>query len=115
MSDELYFTAVYRGVKTGDEAEEIGKHSKCIAMSWSHALHDRDDALDSVVKHRERIAELEAALAEAQRDAARYRWLRERVGVDVREKYAYFPLRRSQLDNSATDAAIDAAMQEGER
>jgi hypothetical protein len=61
------------------------------------------------------IADLEGELAEAQKDAARYRWLRERVGVDVREKYAYFPLRRSQLDNSSTDAAIDAAMQEGER
>ena len=75
---------------------------------WSASCGDVAAAVDEQMR-------LRAALAEAQKDAARYRWLRERVGVDVREKYAYFPLRRSQLDNSATDAAIDAAMNEGKR
>jgi hypothetical protein len=71
-----------------------------------------------------RIAELEAALAEAQRDAARYRFLRDySLGHDsvadsdnmVQVFVGTDPARRFfglTLD-SAVDRAIDAAMQEG--
>jgi hypothetical protein len=44
-SSTRYFTVVYRDVAAGDEARELGQHPKAVALSWSHALHDRDDAL----------------------------------------------------------------------
>lgn len=121
MSDANYFTAVYRGVQTGDEAAALGGHPKIIAMSWSHALHDRDDALDTAAKLRDRIAELEAALAEAQKDAARYRgFLRGGPNVPShstrwpRWEVRYWDGRHwNTMFADQLDAAIDAAMQEG--
>jgi hypothetical protein len=44
-SSTRYFTVVYRNVAAGDEARALGQHPKAVALSWSHALHDRDDAL----------------------------------------------------------------------
>ena len=39
-----WLTVVYRGVEAGDEVQQICTHPKVSAMSWSHALHDRDAA-----------------------------------------------------------------------
>lgn len=39
-----WLTVVYRGVEAGDEVQQICTHPKVSAMSWSHALHDRDVA-----------------------------------------------------------------------
>ena len=39
-----WLTVVYRDVAAGDEAREIFKHPKASAMSWSHAMHERDAA-----------------------------------------------------------------------
>lgn len=46
------------------------------------------------------------------KDAARYRWLRERVGVDNRygEYGVFLGCGRTKVDASETDAAIDAAL-----
>jgi hypothetical protein len=57
----------------------------------------------------DRIAELEAALAEAQSDAVRYRWLRQRDNAKAVE------IVMTVFEPDALDAAVDAAMQEGER
>ena len=40
-----WLTVVYRDVQPGDEAREIGSHQKVAALSWSHALDDRDAAM----------------------------------------------------------------------
>lgn len=40
-----WFTVVYKDVSPGDEAALIGSHPKASALSWSHALHARDEAL----------------------------------------------------------------------
>lgn len=40
-----WLTVVYRDVQPGDEAREIGSHQKVSALSWSHAIHDRDAAM----------------------------------------------------------------------
>ena len=39
-----WLTVVYRGVEAGDEVQQICTHPKVSAMSWSHAIHDRDAA-----------------------------------------------------------------------
>jgi len=71
MSDGFYFTVVYKDVRPGPEAGEIGKNPKCVAMSWSHALHDRDDALDSAVKLKDSIAAMETHLRHLAQDYTR--------------------------------------------
>lgn len=40
-----WLTVVYRDIRPGDEARTIGEHPKVSALSWSHALNDRDAAL----------------------------------------------------------------------
>lgn len=40
-----WFTVVYKDVQPGDEARVIGSHPKARILSWSNAVHDRDDAL----------------------------------------------------------------------
>lgn len=37
-----YYTVVYQGIAAGDEAKNLGMHPKACAMSWSHALDERD-------------------------------------------------------------------------
>lgn len=39
-----WFTVIYKDISPGDEARLLGEHPKASAMSWSHALHDRDAA-----------------------------------------------------------------------
>lgn len=46
-----YFTVVYRDISAGDEARTLGEHPKMSAMSWSHALQDRDAALAKMLPH----------------------------------------------------------------
>ena len=46
-----WLTVVYRDIQPGDEARTIGEHPKVSALSWSHALHDRDAALAAKAKH----------------------------------------------------------------
>ena len=45
-----WLTVVYRGVEAGDEAKVICEHPKVSAMSWSHAIDDRDAALAAAPK-----------------------------------------------------------------
>ena len=45
-----WLTVVYRDIQPGDEARTIGEHPKVSALSWSHALHDRDAALATQAK-----------------------------------------------------------------
>ena len=49
-----WLTVVYRDIQPGDESRTIGEHPKVSAMSWSHALHDRDAALAAKAKQGER-------------------------------------------------------------
>jgi hypothetical protein len=66
-------------------------------------------------------SELIARMETAEKDAARYRWLRERVGVDFEcgKGYAWMPCGKTKaLDYVVeTDCAIDAAISamKGER
>ena len=39
-----WFTVVYKDISPGDEARLLGEHPKASAMSWSHAMRDRDAA-----------------------------------------------------------------------
>lgn len=52
-----WLTVVYWDIQPGDEAREIGSHKKVSALSWSHAIHDRDAAMDAaraaLAKHKE--------------------------------------------------------------
>ena len=48
-----WLTVVYRDIQPGDEARAIAEHPKVSALSWSHALHDRDAALAAQAKHGE--------------------------------------------------------------
>ena len=47
---DKWLTVVYRDIQPGDESRAIGEHPKVSALSWSHALHDRDAALAAQVK-----------------------------------------------------------------
>jgi hypothetical protein len=64
------------------------------------------------------VLTLEAALAEAQKDAARYRWLRGDSCPDHSVRWTRWEVRRwnpprwtDDLRRDALDAAIDAAME----
>ena len=50
---DKWLTVVYRDIQPGDEAHAIGEHPKVTAMSWSHALHDRDAALAAQAKQKD--------------------------------------------------------------
>lgn len=52
-------------------------------------------------------------LREAERDAARYRWLRERGDACQWMNILRVELEEFVMQDNALDAAIDAAMQEG--
>ena len=45
-----WLTVVYRDIQPGDEPRTIGEHPKVSALSWSHALHDRDATLAAQAK-----------------------------------------------------------------
>ena len=45
-----WLTVVYRDIRPGDEARTIGEHPKVSALSWSHALNERDAALAAQAK-----------------------------------------------------------------
>ena len=47
---DKWLTVVYRDIQPGDESRTIGEHPKVSALSWSHALHDRDAALAAQAK-----------------------------------------------------------------
>jgi hypothetical protein len=49
-----WLTVVYRDIQPGDEAHAIAEHPKVSALSWSHALHDRDAALAAQAKQVDR-------------------------------------------------------------
>lgn len=40
-----WLTVVYRDIAAGQEARELGEHPKACALSWSHALNERDAAI----------------------------------------------------------------------
>ena len=48
-----WLTVVYRDIQPGDEARAIVEHPKASALSWSHALRDRDTALAAQAKQGE--------------------------------------------------------------
>lgn len=60
----------------------------------------------------EKLLAANTELAEARRDAQRYRWLRQRVGVDYLfgEASPYLPTANSRLRPESTDEVIDRAM-----
>lgn len=41
-SEGQYLTIVYKNISSGEEARLLGSHPKVSAISWSHALHERD-------------------------------------------------------------------------
>ena len=48
-----WLTVVYRDIQPGDESRTIVEHPKVSALSWSHALHDRDAAIAAQAKQGE--------------------------------------------------------------
>jgi hypothetical protein len=52
------FTVVYRDLESEDEAHTLIEHPKASAMSWSHAINDRD----KLKEHLDRYVELTASL-----------------------------------------------------
>ena len=46
-----WLTVVYQNVEAGDEVRQICTHPKVSAMSWSHAIHDRDAARKQGANH----------------------------------------------------------------
>ena len=44
-----WLTVVYKGIQPGDEAEALIGHAKMSAASWSHALQDRDAAIEQAL------------------------------------------------------------------
>ena len=48
-----WLTVVYHDIQPGDESRTIGEHPKVSALSWSHALNDRDAALAAQAKQGE--------------------------------------------------------------
>ena len=48
-----WLTVVYRDIQPGDEARAIVEHPKASALSWSHALRDRDTAIAAQAKQGE--------------------------------------------------------------
>jgi hypothetical protein len=71
-----------------------------------------DDPLDIAQRHSryvaasDRIYELERELAEAKRDAERYRWLRSYRGISIDEVYMYG-------GNEELDREIDSGIKNG--
>ena len=49
-----WLTVVYHDIQPGDESRTIVEHPKVSALSWLHALHDRDAALAAQAKQGER-------------------------------------------------------------
>ena len=45
-----WLTVVYHDIQPGDESRTIGEHPKVSALSWSHALHDRDAVIAAQAK-----------------------------------------------------------------
>lgn len=76
------------------------------AASWQQQASDRVD--DAVEFGRQRD-EARAALEEAQRDAARYRWLRDDPSANPSSLLYWTDLP----ERDEVDARIDAAMQQG--
>ncbi len=79
--------------------------------------YSEDDAALIVATGPEDILALIARLRAAEKDAARYLWLRDRVGVDhaYGDFMAFLPTGSYKLDEQAkkqTDEAIDAAMEQ---
>jgi hypothetical protein len=52
------FTVVYRDLESEDEAHTLIEHPKASAMSWSHAINDRDRLKEQL----DRYVELNASL-----------------------------------------------------
>lgn len=82
-----------------------------IAANPSTVLAILDDCQKAEAKRDAALADLEAC----RKDAERYRWIRERVGVDFMfgDYNPYLPgssVVITQKDKETTDAAIDAAM-----
>ena len=48
--DGLYLTIVYRDVQPGPECTDICRHPKVSAVSWSHAIDDRNAARAALVE-----------------------------------------------------------------
>ena len=76
---------------------------------------DFSAALDSLCVAAPQQAE--AVPNDVTRDAARYLWLRSKVGVSPEHERAYIwlPCGNSKINPAETDAAIDAAMAQGEK
>lgn len=55
MSNEKYFTVIYKGVAPGDEARELGSHPKVVALAWGHLMHERDELQAALAAHQQHV------------------------------------------------------------
>lgn len=73
-------------------------------------LANHDAVRDLLIDCREALAAALKAKEEAERDAQRYRWLREHHQTDVRHRLTWYLPRTQPLNEIGLDAAIDQAM-----
>lgn len=59
-----WFTVVYKNVTSGEEARSLGEHPKASALSWSHAIWDRDAFKDALEKREQQGPRQEASAPE---------------------------------------------------
>lgn len=129
-----YMCAPIDAVLIYEAAGEIERLTAEIAEVKGFASHlgilrAQEEHNRMIAERDERIATLDASLAESQQDAARYRWLRNRLevrkmenvrgdsmdGLNVRFGCAYFHLPNREIttrskDDARLDTCIDAAL-----
>jgi ribosomal protein S15P/S13E len=89
-----------------EHIEELEKDRDYCEQSWNEAMATHEN----IASLKEQIAALTAQLEEADKDAARYQWLKEYYSPESNPRYMGELDRAFLGDGSGLDAAIDAAI-----
>jgi hypothetical protein len=105
LTERLRAYSQRRKIARGLDVEHIHTFDACPEGGINLLLSDVDGALD-------RIEHLERVLVQAQKDAERYRWLREFYSPECSGRYMTDIDRAWYGDGPDLDAAIDEALKE---